>query len=272
MTRLSIAIAGIAGRMGRELARAALDQGIGISGGTERDGAGVFEDDIGLLAGRQPVGVRPVANVKAAAAGAQVWIDFTRPAATLAAIEALAGTQVSAIVIGTTGFAPEEEAQIHAAAQTYAIVKSGNFSLGINLLQAMTRLVAARLGPDWDIEILETHHRHKADAPSGTALMLGEAAAGGRGQSLESLRTGPYDGPEALREAGQIGFSVRRMGGVIGAHEVAFGTSSEIISLSHTALGRDVFAQGALRAALWAADQAPGLYGMEDVLGLGNTP
>lgn len=271
MTGQSIAIAGVAGRMGRELAAAALDQGLVVAGGTEISASGVFDQDIGALAGRKPIGIRPVADVAAAAEHARVWIDFTRPAATLAAIEALAGTAVTALVIGTTGFTPDEDARVAAAARRFAIVKSGNFSLGINLLQAMTRLLAERLGPEWDIEIFETHHRHKADAPSGTALMLGESAAAGRGAALESLRTGPYDGPQAARLAGKIGFAVRRIGGVIGAHEVTFGSLSETISLSHTALSRDVFAQGALQAALWATRQPPGLYGMEDVLGLGNT-
>jgi hypothetical protein len=127
---------------------------------------------------------------------------------------------------------------------------------------------AASLGPDWDIEVLETHHNKKVDAPSGTALMLGEAAAEGRGGTLDQLRTGPYDGPDAAREPGKIGFSVRRMGGVIGEHSVSFGSDTEIVTLSHTSLDRSMFAEGALKAAFWAINQKSGLYSMDDVLGL----
>lgn len=271
MNRPSIAIAGIAGRMGRQLAGAAIDAGFAVVGATEVAAAGVFGNDIGALAGRAPIGVYPVAEISLAARGAAVWIDFTRPAATLHALTALRPTGIRAVVIGTTGFTAAEDAEIAAAATRFAIVKSGNFSLGVNLLQVMTRLLAAQLGPDWDIEILETHHRDKADAPSGTARMLGEAAAEGRGGALADLQAAAYDGPDARRVAGRIGFAVRRLGGVIGQHEVTFGSPSEVVSLAHTALTRDVFAGGALHAAAWAASRPPGLYAMDDVLGLGNT-
>lgn len=270
-TAFSIAIAGVAGRMGRQLAAVAIDRGVRIAGGTEVAEANAYGEDIGLLAGRRAIGLKPVANPAQAAGHAAVWIDFTRPAATLAALDALAGTSVRAAVIGTTGFSDAEEADIAAAARRIAIVKAGNFSIGVNLLEALTRLAASRLGPDWDIEILETHHRMKADAPSGTALMLGDAAAAGRGAPLADLRAAPYDGPEARRVTGEIGFSVRRAGGVIGEHEVTFGAEKEVIRLSHTALDRSVFAEGALHAAQWAAARPPGLYNMNDVLGLGHT-
>lgn len=267
----SLAIAGVAGRMGRQLAAVAIDRGIRIIGGTEAAGAGVYGEDIGMLAGRRAIGLKPVGDVLQAADGAAVWIDFTRPAATLAALDALGGASVRAAVIGTTGFSEAEEAEIAAAARRLAIVKAGNFSIGVNLLEALTRLAASRLGTDWDIEVLETHHRMKADAPSGTALMLGEAAAEGRGAALAGLRAAPYDGPEARRVRGEIGFAVRRAGGVIGEHEVTFGAEKELIRLSHIALDRSVFAEGALHAANWAAGQPPGLYNMNDVLGLGHT-
>lgn len=268
---LSVAIAGIAGRMGRQLAAVSIDRGIKITGGTEVAAAKAYGEDIGLLAGRRAIGLHPVADAASAAADASVWIDFTRPEATLAALKSLAATSVRAVVIGTTGFSAAEEDAIAAAASRFAIVKAGNFSIGVNLLEALTRLAASRLGTDWDIEVLETHHRMKADAPSGTALMLGEAAAEGRGGALSELRSAPYDGPDARRETGRIGFSVRRAGGVIGEHEVTFGAEKELIRLSHTALDRSVFAEGALHAAIWAARQAPGLYDMNDVLGLGHT-
>lgn len=268
---LSVAIAGIAGRMGRQLAAVSIDRGIKITGGTEVAAANAYGEDIGILAGRRAIGLHPVADLAGAATGAAVWIDFTRPEATLAALKSLASTSVRAVVIGTTGFSPAEENAIAAAASRFAIVKAGNFSIGVNLLEALTRLAASRLGTDWDIEVLETHHRMKADAPSGTALMLGEAAAEGRGAPLAKLRSAPYDGPDAQRETGRIGFSVRRAGGVIGEHEVTFGSEKELIRLSHTALDRSVFAEGALHAAIWAAQQSPGLYDMNDVLGLGHT-
>ncbi|MFN7054472.1 4-hydroxy-tetrahydrodipicolinate reductase [Hyphomonas sp.] len=271
MTEPTLAIAGVAGRMGRQLAAAAIDRGLTIAGATEMPSAIGFADDIGLLAGRRPIGCAPVERVAAAAASAAAWIDFTRPPATLAALDALKETPVRAVIIGTTGFSAGEERAIAAAAGDFAIVRSGNFSIGVNLLEALTRMAAGRLGEGWDIEILETHHRMKADAPSGTALMLGEAAAAGRGAPLASLRAAPYDGPDARREPGRIGFAVRRAGGVIGEHEVAFGSEKELIRLSHTALDRSVFADGAIHAALWAVRQKPGLYSMNDVLGLSHT-
>lgn len=268
---MSVAIAGVAGRMGRQLAAVSIDRGFRLAGGTEVAAAKVYGEDIGLLAGRRAIGLKPVGEVSDAAADASVWIDFTRPEATLAALEKLASTPVSAVVIGTTGFSDEEEAALASAASRFAIVKAGNFSIGVNLLEALTRLAASRLGAEWDIEVLETHHRMKVDAPSGTALMIGAAAAEGRGAPLSELRAAPYDGPDAKRETGKIGFSVRRAGGVIGEHEVMFGSEKELLRLSHTALDRSVFAEGALHAAAWAVKQAPGLYNMNDVLGLGHT-
>lgn len=267
-TRLNIAVAGCAGRMGRQLVLAAHEAGHALSGGSEAPGSQYLGRDIGSLAGLEPIGATVEAGLTEAGKGADVWIDFTIPSATLMALAMLPSLCVKAAIVGTTGFSDEEEAQIKTAAERIAIVKAGNYSLGVNLLEALVRQAASRLGEDWDIEILETHHNRKIDAPSGTALMLGEAAAEGRGKPLSSVRTGPYDGPDAKREAGKIGFSVRRTGGVIGEHEVTFGSDKEIVSLSHTALDRAVFAHGAIKAAEWAAQQAPGLYDMSDVLGV----
>ena len=265
---INIAIAGCAGRMGRQLVQAGLNAGQKISGGSEAPGSPALGQDIGRLADLDPIGVEAVGALPSAARGADVWIDFTIPEATLQALQALPGLGVRAVVIGTTGFSADQEAQIASAAQHLAIVKAGNFSLGVNLLEALVQQAARRLSADWDIEILETHHRHKIDAPSGTALMLGEAAAMGREQPLSRLQAPPYNGPDAAREPGQIGFSVRRAGGVIGDHEVTFGAEKELLSLRHTALDRSVFADGAIAAARWAVQQSPGLYGMSDVLGL----
>ncbi|MEM7328846.1 MAG: 4-hydroxy-tetrahydrodipicolinate reductase [Pseudomonadota bacterium] len=265
---LNIAIAGCAGRMGRQLASAALNAGHVLSGGSEAPGSTALGSDLGRLAGHESIGVHAVSDVEKAAAGANVWLDFTVPAATLIALQKLPQLGVRAAIIGTTGFSLAQERDIENAAAQVAIVKAGNFSLGVNLLEALVRQAAARLGDDWDIEISETHHKHKVDAPSGTAIMLGEAAAEGRGKALTDIRSAPYDGPDAKRQAGEIGFSVRRTGGVIGDHEVTLGSDMEVLSLRHTALDRAVFAHGAIKAAEWAATQAPGLYDMTDVLGV----
>lgn len=265
---LNIAVAGAAGRMGRQLVKAGHEAGHRISGGSEAPGSAQLGQDLGVIAGLPASGVQAFAGINEAAKGAAVWIDFTVPKATLMALSALPRLGVKAAVIGTTGFSDTEERQIAEAAASLSIVKAGNFSLGVNLMEALVRQAAARLGEDWDIEVLETHHRRKVDAPSGTALMLGEAAAEGRGQPLSKLKTAPYDGPDAKREAGKIGFAVRRSGGVIGDHEVTFASDMEIVSLQHTALDRAVFAHGAIKAAEWSAGQGPGLYDMSDVLGL----
>lgn len=270
-TALNVAVAGVAGRMGRQLAAMVLSRGLTLSGASETAAAGVFDEDVGVLAGQRPIGVWPSLHVSEAAAGADVWIDFTRPEATIGALGVLKGSPVRAVVIGTTGFGPAQEAALEAAAARFAIVRSGNFSLGVNLLQALTRLAASRLGTNWDIEILESHHRLKVDAPSGTALMLAEAAAEGRGGALADLLAPPYLGPDTPRKEGRIGMAVRRAGGIYGEHDVMFGSPREVLRFSHMALDRAVFAEGAVHAAIWAASQAPGLYGMDDVLGLGHT-
>ena len=267
-THLNIAVAGCAGRMGRQLVTAAHTAGHHLSGGVEAPGSEFLGQDLGRLAGLEPLGIMATDQIEAAARGAHVWIDFTVPAATLKALSMLPDLGVRAAIVGTTGFSESEEGAIAKAAETLAIVKAGNYSLGVNLLEALVRQAASRLGEDWDIEVAETHHRHKIDAPSGTALMLGEAAAKGRERPLNELRSEPYDGADAKRVPGQIGFSVRRMGDVIGDHEVTFGSEKEVISLRHTALDRAVFAHGAIKAAEWAAQQSPGLYDMSDVLGL----
>lgn len=262
---LSIAIAGAAGRMGRALIRAAsADDRFRIVGGAVRPDSSSVGADIGSLAGGQALGVAATDDVRSASSGADVWIDFTSPAPTLAALTL---SRARAAVVGATGFSPEEDAAISAVAQRLPIVRSGNFSLGVNLLAALVEQAAQRLGPEWDIEITEAHHRRKADAPSGTALLLGQAAAHGRGVSgvdafvTSRATTGP-------RKEGSIGFSVIRGGGIVGEHDVRFIAEREVLTLSHLALDRAVFADGALAAALWIADKPPGLYSMRDVLGL----
>lgn len=266
---LSIAIAGAGGRMGRALIRAAAnDPRFLVVGGTERSDGQFLGIDLGALAGIAPLMMNASETPNLAATNAEVWIDFTAPEATVAALDALEGTPVRAAIVGTTGLAPEQEAKVAQHAKRIAIVRSGNFSLGVNLLAALVEQAAQRLGPDWDIEITEAHHRRKVDAPSGAALLLGESAAQGRNMTLAAARLKPHDGVTGERKPAGIGFSVIRGGGIVGEHDVRFIAEREILTLSHQALDRAVFADGALAAALWVADKPPGLYSMRDVLGL----
>lgn len=256
---IRIAIAGIDGRMGRALVSSA-GADIVVAGGSERPGSPAL--------GVAPGGWTVSDSAATAAQSADVWIDFTTPAASLEALELLKQTKVKAAVIGTTGLSPQQEQQIAEHAKRIAIVRDRNFSLGVNLMIGLVEQVAARLGEGWDIEISEGHHRRKVDAPSGTALMIGEAAARGRGEPLSTLRVAPHDGQTGPRQEGSIGFSVTRGGGIIGDHDAAFISNEEILSISHRALDRAIFAKGALAAAKWATGQKPGLYKMRDVLGL----
>jgi len=265
---VSIAIAGAAGRMGLSLLRAAAaDERLRVTGGSERPDSQAIGADLGVLAEAGASGFAISSTVAEAAKGAQVWIDFTQPTAALAVLASLEGTEIKAVVLGTTGFSAEQEAIIEACSNRYAIVYSGNFSLGVNVLAGLVRQAAARLGTDWDIEITEAHHRRKVDAPSGTAIMLGQAAAEGRGITLDPHTIRSRWGQTGARPEGDIGFAVLRAGGIVGEHEILFGAENEVIRLSHSALDRAIFAKGALTAALWAAAQKPGLYSMADVLG-----
>ena len=203
-----------------------------------------------------------------ALAAVQVVIDFTTPESTVALAETAAGGGGPALVLGATGLSPDQSRRIAEAAKRIPIVQSGNYSLGVNLLMGLVRQAAAALpGIDWDIEILETHHQRKVDAPSGTALMLGQAAAEGRGVDLDKVAQRGRDGITGARKPGDIGFAVLRGGGVIGEHSVMFAGESETLTLTHSALDRGLFARGALAAAIWLADKGPGLYDMQDVLG-----
>ena len=266
---IRVTIAGIAGRMGRALTAAARgDARFELVGGTERAGHELIGLDLGLLDGKVMTGYRINETVSDACQHANVWIDFTNPAATIAALTAFEGTSASAAIIGTTGFASDQMARISDLSQKLVIVQSGNFSLGVNLVAGLVRQAAARLGPDWDVEILETHHRHKLDAPSGTALMLGHAVAEGRGVAHDAVARFARHGHSGPRMAGEIGYAVLRAGGIIGDHEVMFASDDEIVTLAHRASSRTIFAKGALAAAAWADNQQPGLYSMDDVLGL----
>lgn len=197
-----------------------------------------------------------------------VVIDFSTPESSVELARACAARGGPALVIGSTGLSPEQDAEILKAAETVAIVRSGNFSLGVNILIGLVEHAALRLDArDWDIEITEAHHRRKVDAPSGTALMLGEAAASGRNADLDDVRAAPWDGITGARESGRIGFSSIRAGGIIGDHTVLFASDDEVLTLSHSAIDRSLFARGAVAAAAWVRSRKPGLYDMQDVLG-----
>lgn len=197
-----------------------------------------------------------------------VIIDFSTPEASVELAQACAARGGPALVIGSTGLTEEQDAEILKAAEKIAIVRSGNFSLGVNILIGLVEHAAQRLDArDWDIEISEAHHRRKVDAPSGTALMLGEAVANGRAEDLEDIRMPPWDGITGPRETGKVGFSSTRAGGIIGEHTVLFASDDEVLTLSHSAIDRSLFAKGAVAAAAWVRSRKPGLYDMQDVLG-----
>lgn len=263
----AIVVNGVSGRMGRMLV-----QVIGASprarlgGAIERPGHGWIGQDLGIMMGGTANGVIVSDNPAQALQGMQAVVDFTTPASS-AALAPVAAAVGVAHVIGTTGLAPADLAAIAAAAQSGVIVRAGNMSLGVNLMTALVRRMAAALDTDYDIEIVEAHHRHKVDAPSGTALMLGQAAAEGRGVSLDDAAIRARDGITGPRERGGIGFAVVRGGDIIGEHDVIFAADGERIVLRHVASDRSVFARGALKAALWAQGRAPGEYSMADVLG-----
>lgn len=265
---MKLAIAGAAGRMGRVLTRIVHETpGAELAGGLEPKGTVHVGSDMGELAGLGRLDVAITDDPLDLLSGVDGIVDFTIPAATLALVELSAQARI-VHVIGTTGIDEAGNARIKAAARHARIVKSGNMSLGVNLLAALVRKVAASLGEDFDIEILEMHHKHKIDAPSGTALMLGEAAAQGRGVDLKERSVRSRDGHTGARKAGDIGFATLRGGSVVGEHTVMFAGETERLELTHKASSRDMFARGAVRAALWGMDKKPGLYSMTDVLEL----
>lgn len=233
----------------------------------EREGHPWVGQDVGTAMGGAAIGVTVTDDPVAAFARAQAVVDFTAPAATVG-FAALAAQARAVHVIGTTGLSEVDLAAISRAAHHAVIVRAGNMSLGLNLLMQMTQRVAAALDADYDIEIVEAHHRHKVDAPSGTALMLGEAAAAGRGVVLNEVRDAGRDGMTGARRRGDIGFAAIRGGDIVGEHDVIFAADGERITLRHVATDRSVFVRGALRAALWGQDRDPGEYDMLDVLGI----
>jgi len=262
----AIGVTGCTGRMGRMLlAEIAGTEGCMLAGGTEAPGSRFAGQDLGefVPGGHGPIGT----DAAALFATAQAVIDFTTPAATAAHAD-LAAKHGRVLVVGTTGLGPSEEAALRAAATKVPVVWAANMSLGVTLLGALVREAASKLGIEYDIEIVEMHHRAKVDAPSGTALALGRAAALGRGVDLDAVSQRVRDGHTGARNPGDIGFATLRGGDVVGDHMVIFAGPGERLEIGHRASNRQIFARGAVRAALWAVGQPPGLYDMKDVLGL----
>jgi 4-hydroxy-tetrahydrodipicolinate reductase len=268
MSEIRIAVMGVAGRMGRELVRAVSSaEGCSVAGGIEPPGSPAVGADVGTLAGLEPLGIPVTTDPLEAAARVDAVIDFTTPKATVE-MAGLAANARIVHVIGTTGLSESDESAIRAAARHATVIKAGNMSLGVNLLTAITRRIAEALDADYDIEIVEMHHRQKVDAPSGTALMLGAAAAEGRGVDLKTTSVRTRDGHTGPRKRGDIGFATLRGGTVVGDHTVIFAGDGERIEITHRAADRSIFARGAVKAALWGRGKGPGLFTMGDVLGL----
>jgi 4-hydroxy-tetrahydrodipicolinate reductase len=268
MTDMRLVILGAGGRMGRTLVRTVADTaGAAVVGAVEQAGSPLIGQDAGVLAGLPASGIKLSADLKPLLAGADGILDFTVPAATVAAA-ALAADAGVVHVVGTTGLSADDMGKLKAAAARATIMQSGNMSLGVNLLAALVRRVARALDEDFDIEVVEMHHNKKIDAPSGTALMLGQAAAQGRNVDLEKHSARGRDGITGARKRGDIGFASLRGGTVVGEHSVVFAGTAERVELTHRAEDRQLFARGAVKAALWARGKPPGLYSMADVLGL----
>ena len=268
MAETRIGVIGCGGRMGRMLiADIFATEGCELSGGVARSRSASLGQDLGELAGIGRLGLTAGEDVRQVLRDSDVAIEFTAPEATAAHV-ALAAELGRPIVIGTTGLTGEQEKAIHGAAERIPVVWAANTSLGINLLFGLVEQVAARLGPEWDIEIMEMHHRGKVDAPSGTALALGRTAAAARGDAFEEVAQRGRDGITGPRKSGAIGFAALRGGDNIGEHHVMFAGVGERLELVHRATNRAIYAKGAVRAARWLIGRPPGLYGMKEVLGL----
>ncbi|SDP35111.1 dihydrodipicolinate reductase [Phyllobacterium sp. YR620] len=268
-TPMKLAVVGAGGRMGQTLIRLINETpGAVLAGAVERAGSPHIGRDAGEIAGVGTLGVEVTDDALGVFVGVEAVLDFTTPGATVEFSELAAQARI-VHVIGTTGCSADDDAKIHAAARHAVVIKSGNMSLGVNLLSVLVKQAAKALGSDdFDIEILEMHHKHKVDAPSGTALLLGEAAADGRDIGLGQHSVRVRDGHTGPREAGAIGFATLRGGSVVGDHSVILAGPGERITLSHHAEDRSIFARGAIKAALWGKGRKPGLYSMLDVLGL----
>ncbi|MTI11151.1 MULTISPECIES: 4-hydroxy-tetrahydrodipicolinate reductase [Curvivirga] len=263
-----VAIVGCAGRMGQMLVTEVINNPkCELSGATDRAGSSAIGRDAAAIAGLEPCGVIVEDDAARVIMEADVVIDFTAPAATVDHLR-LCAQASTAIVIGTTGLTKEDEANIDLAARHVPVVYAANYSVGVTLLNELTRKTAEILDDDYDIDVLEMHHKHKVDAPSGTALMLGKAAAAGRGVDHDEVKQAVRDGQTGARPRGEIGYATLRGGDVVGEHSVYFAADGERLILTHKASSRQVFSKGAVRAAIWATDAERGVYDMTDVLGL----
>jgi len=268
MAGTRIGVVGCGGRMGRMLlAEIAAREGCALAGGCAKPGSGYINQDIGELAGVGRLGISVGDNAEKLIGDSDVVIEFTTPAATATHAAQAAGLG-KAMVIGTTGLSAEEGEAVRRAARSVPIVWAPNMSLGINLLFGLVEEVSRRLGPDWDVEIMEMHHRGKVDAPSGTALALGRAVATGREVEFEEVQQRGRDGITGPRRSGDIGFAALRGGDAVGDHHVVFAGAGERLELIHRATSRSIYAKGAVQAALWVVGRPPGLYGLKEVLGL----
>ncbi len=261
-------VLGADGRMGRAvIAVIAETKGLSLAAALTHSKSPYLGQDAVGLAGAEGEPII-LTDDMTTAFGCDVMIDFSAPKAALGLAKLIRGTSVKAVVSGTTGFSAEQTEAFHKHCEGLALLQSGNFSMGVNMLEALVALAANKLREGWDIDILEMHHRQKVDAPSGTALMLGHAAAEGRGVNLDDVQKLSREGQTGARPAGEIGFATLRGGGVIGEHSVMIASELEMLTLSHSAFDRSVFARGAVSAAQWAAKKPAGLYDMKDVLGL----
>lgn len=266
---IRVGVTGAAGRMGRTLIEAiALTEGrLVLNAAIEQPESSLLGADAGEMAGQGKNGVQIVSDLQSVISGIDVLIDFTVPAATLANIDVCSAAGV-AMVIGTTGFSAEEQARIDAAASKIAICKASNFSTGVNVCFKLLDMAARVLGDDVDVEIYEAHHRHKIDAPSGTALSMGQVVADALGRDLQKVAVYGREGQTGARDRQTIGFATVRAGDVVGDHTVTFAAEGERVEITHKASSRMSFGRGAVRAAGWLAEQPPGMYDMRDVLGL----
>jgi len=268
MAGTKMGVVGFGGRMGRMLvAEIAATEECSVAGGSEAPGSGYVNQDIGELAGIGRIGIPIGETVEKLMRASDVVLEFTSPNATAEHAE-LAASLSTAMVIGTTGLSPEQGERVRQAARDIPIVWAPNMSLGVNVLLSIVEEVAARLGPEWDIEIMEMHHRGKVDAPSGTAIALGRAAAAGRRVALEDVEQRARDGITGPRGIGDIGFAALRGGDATGDHHVIFAGAGERLELSHRATTRAIYAKGAVKAARWVVGRSPGVYGLKEVLGL----
>ena len=265
---IQIAIHGAAGRMGRALTQACVEHPqLNLVAAIEHSASTALGVDVGVLAGLEPLGISVTDDLTAALTHADVVVDFTRPQASLTCLTACAAA-AKKMVIGTTGFTTAQLATIHAAAQTMPILLAPNMSVGVNLCFKLLELAAQVLDNEFDIEIIEAHHRHKIDAPSGTALQMGKIIAATLGRDLQQDAVYGREGQTGERSPNTIGFATVRGGDIVGDHTALFAGNGERIEITHKASSRMTFANGAMRAAVWLSQQPNGLYDMQDVLGL----